>query len=65
MQGAGLEIHLYTVFYSRHAGLLSKGGDSGVTPMGLFSMYIDESRLITAGAGEASYELESHSCTLH
>lgn len=64
MQGAGLEIHLYTVFHSRHAGLLSTGG-SRVTPMGLFSMYICASRLITAGAGEASYEPESRSCTLH
>lgn len=64
MQGAGLEIHLYTVFYSRHAGLLSTGG-SGVTPLGLFSMHICESRLISAGVGGASYELESRSCTLH
>lgn len=64
MQTAGFENPSYPVFYSGQVGLLSTEG-SGVTPTGLFSMYICESRLIIAGAGEASYELESRSCTLH
>lgn len=58
MQSAGLEIDLYSVFYSRHAGLLRVL----VAPMGQFSTSICESRLITAGVGEACYVFESHSC---